>query len=477
MRTILYTIAALTLTLMSLDAYGQRQPRSRGRRTDSARTDENRSPSMSRVRQPSRSPRPQPAVSSPSRRRANKPSALRQGIGPAPSGARRRNGGQMSSFLRLPGSRGRPAVQPHRGRRKLPVYIGRTPSSRKPNVYTGRTPRGPKPPVYTSRTPNGRKLPVYTGRAPSRPRLPVYAGRLPSSRRPNVYTGRPPSRRKLPVYTRRAPSRPKPSVYTGRTPNRPKPPVYPGSRPRVHRTVQPARRAGYSPPSYRPRWGHKAPFTLSWYEARPAVPQHYRPPVHHPWRRRHPRYKPSHWWTWATTRALTAWMHRRWSRPEYYVYGTTGNVYYDGGVVYVDGARCASTDAYYSQAHALALAAPRFDDATAETVEWLPLGVFAFVPTGASQANSYFQLAVTRDGVIGGTYIDEAANTIRPIEGTVDKLAQRAAWTFADGKNTDIVFETSIHNLTKDRAPVLMHVSAARTQQGTLVRMKAPQGE
>jgi len=159
------------------------------------------------------------------------------------------------------------------------------------------------------------------------------------------------------------------------------------------------------------------------------------------------------------------------------VYGTAGNVYYCAGVVYVDGARHASSGDYYRQALTLALAAPKFDDAAAETIEWLPLGVFAFTPAGVTRANAYFQLAVTSNGVIGGTYIDQATNTTRPIQGTVDNLARRAAWTFADGKNTGIVFETSIYNLTKDQAPVLMHFGAARRQEGKLIRMKAPQSK
>ena len=289
------------------------------------------------------------------------------------------------------------------------------------------------------------------------------AGRTPSVRTPS---GRTPVVR-TPVVRTPVGRTPVGRTPVGRTPVVRRPPVY--------RTVQPVRRTGYKPPRYRPQWGHKAPFTLSWYKTRPALPQHYRPPVYHPWHRQHPRYKPSHWWAWATTKTLTTWMRRRWSRPAYYVYGTNGNVYYYDGVVYVDGARYASAADYFRQALALALAVPRFDDAAAATVEWLPLGVFAFMPAGVSQTNSYFQLAVTRDGVIGGTYVNEATNTTRPVEGTVDKDTQRAAWTFADGKNTDIVFETSIYNLTEDQAPVLVHFGAARTQEGTLVRMEAPQ--
>ena len=47
------------------------------------------------------------------------------------------------------------------------------------------------------------------------------------------------------------------------------------------------------------------------------------------------------------------------------------------------------------------------------------------------------QLAVNKQGVIAGTYYNEASQVSRPIQGTVDVNTQRAAMSFADNKNTD----------------------------------------
>jgi hypothetical protein len=161
----------------------------------------------------------------------------------------------------------------------------------------------------------------------------------------------------------------------------------------------------------------------------------------------------------------------------YYSYGSGGNVYYENNNVYVNGEQTATADEYYEQASEIADAAPEIDDAQAEKIEWLPLGVFAYLQKGVSQTNSYLQLAVSKEGVIGGTFFNEATNSSRPVEGTVDKKTQRAAWTFADGKNTEIVVETSIYNLTKDRTPVLVHFGAEKVEQAELVRVEAPKEE
>ena len=169
---------------------------------------------------------------------------------------------------------------------------------------------------------------------------------------------------------------------------------------------------------------------------------------------------------------MTGWMHYRWSRPVHVVYGTT--VVYRDDVVYVDGKKVASADDYYQQANDLANAVPKVDESQAEKIEWLPLGFFAYMSKGVSETNSYLQLAVSKDGTIGGTYFNATTNTSRPTEGTADKKTQRAAWRFADGKKTDSVMETSIYNLTKDKASVLVHFGAAKTQEDELVRMEAP---
>ena len=64
----------------------------------------------------------------------------------------------------------------------------------------------------------------------------------------------------------------------------------------------------------------------------------------------------------------------------------------------------------------------------------MPLGVFAITqdgePTGADPT-MFLQLAVSKQGVINGTFQNTATNTVKAVEGMVDKQTQRAAWTVA----------------------------------------------
>ena len=167
------------------------------------------------------------------------------------------------------------------------------------------------------------------------------------------------------------------------------------------------------------------------------------------------------------------WLAYRWSRPIYWSYGDDDYVDYRDDGVYVDGVETSYGD-YYGQAEDLAAAAPKDGDPKAESLEWLPLGVFAYVQEGVPETNAYLQLAVTKEGILGGTYSNQATNVSRPLKGTVDQKTQRAAWTFADGKNTDTVMETGIYNFTKDEVPVLLHFGPDKRHEGKLLRVDEP---
>ncbi len=110
----------------------------------------------------------------------------------------------------------------------------------------------------------------------------------------------------------------------------------------------------------------------------------------------------------------------------------------------------------------------------AET-EWKPLGVFALVQGDATSSNNVFQLAVSKSGIVRGNYYDGIMDTTTPVYGSVDPKNQRAAWTI--GKKNDRVFEAGISNLTKENAPVLVHVGKDKTQQWTLIRLQQKQGQ
>ena len=160
----------------------------------------------------------------------------------------------------------------------------------------------------------------------------------------------------------------------------------------------------------------------------------------------------------------------------YYAYGQGGNVYYENNVVYVNGQASGTPEQYYQQAQSLAAAAPPADQVNAEPQEWLPLGVFALTSEDTGDSQAVIQLAVNKQGVIAGTYYNEANQVSRPIQGTVDVQTQRAAMRFADNKNTDRVLETGIDNLTQDEAPSLLHFGAEQSQPMLLVRLKQPDG-
>lgn len=176
-------------------------------------------------------------------------------------------------------------------------------------------------------------------------------------------------------------------------------------------------------------------------------------------------------WTPATWAAMGTFLPYAWSNPVAYDYGT--NVVYRDNYVYVNDQQTASAADYYQQAGAIAASVPATADPKKE--EWLPLGVFAIAEDDLHHdTGNMIQLAVSKDGIMAGTFYNETTQASRPLQGMVDKATQRAAWKFADGKNDDVVMETAISNLTKDKSTALVHMNADTTQTWNLVRMEAP---
>lgn len=175
-------------------------------------------------------------------------------------------------------------------------------------------------------------------------------------------------------------------------------------------------------------------------------------------------------WAWAAWPGVVGWVNYGWSEPVYYNYGS--NVYYDGGYVYY-GEQAICTEAEYAdQAEAIATNVPETKPAEDD---WMPLGVYAVTsdgqPTGV-EPTMFLQLAVSKQGIISGTFQTATTKDVQQIEGMVDKQTQRAAWT-AVGKTRPLM-ETGIVNLTEDTTPVLVHFPDEVTQQWLLVRMKQP---
>ncbi|MGO9566450.1 MAG: hypothetical protein ACLP5H_02805 [Desulfomonilaceae bacterium] len=182
------------------------------------------------------------------------------------------------------------------------------------------------------------------------------------------------------------------------------------------------------------------------------------------------QYAQNHWWRPATWAAVGGWVAgSAWSSPTYYDYG--GGIYYQDEQVYMSGKPVASAEEYYQQASTLATTAP---PAQTKETEWLPLGVFAISRDQATDSNTLLQLAVDKTGIIAGTYYNTTTDIGRPVRGQLDKKTQRAAWTFSDGKNTDVIMETGLGNLTQDQTEALVHFGKEKTQQLLMVRLDQP---
>ena len=161
-----------------------------------------------------------------------------------------------------------------------------------------------------------------------------------------------------------------------------------------------------------------------------------------------------------------------WSEPVYYNYGD--NVYYDGDSVYYGDQPVATTDEYTQQAEAIATSIP--PDVQPAADDWLPLGVFAVTQDGESASDEptmFLQLAVSKQGIIAGTFQNTASGVVKSVEGMVDKETQRAAWTAVDESRP--LMETGLGNLTQDTAGILVHFENGDTQRWLMSRLNDPQ--
>jgi hypothetical protein len=185
--------------------------------------------------------------------------------------------------------------------------------------------------------------------------------------------------------------------------------------------------------------------------------------------------RPFYWWAWATVPRLTSWVNFGWNSPYYWDYGPGEYIYYDDGIVYVNGRWYQPGPVFYDRTVQIVERAPELTPEEAAELEWLPLGVFAVTPDGQAQADVLVQLAVTQDGVIGGTAFDQGSGAASPVEGMVDRNTQRAVWSYNDVNNKRIVMETSIYNLTQPEATGLVHYGPDDMRVVELVRLEQPE--
>ena len=173
---------------------------------------------------------------------------------------------------------------------------------------------------------------------------------------------------------------------------------------------------------------------------------------------------------WATWGALGSWVGYGAGEPTSYAYGE--NVYYQDDQVYYGDQPVATADQYAQQAETIAAGA---EQAQPENGEWLPLGVFAL--TQDDQASGvvptlFMQLAITKEGVIAGTFKNMATGDVKTLEGMADKKSQRVAWCVKGQKWP--IMETGLSNLTQDTSPALIHFANGQTQQWLMVRLPEP---
>ena len=121
---------------------------------------------------------------------------------------------------------------------------------------------------------------------------------------------------------------------------------------------------------------------------------------------------------------MGAWIGYGSGEPTSYGYGE--NVYYEGDQVYYGDQAVATADQYAEQADAIAASAAQTNP---ESSEWLPLGVFALTQDNQAtgvEPTLFLQLAISKEGVISGTFKNMATGQVQTLEGMADKKSQRS---------------------------------------------------
>jgi hypothetical protein len=115
--------------------------------------------------------------------------------------------------------------------------------------------------------------------------------------------------------------------------------------------------------------------------------------------------------------------------------------------------------------------APQTGAATPE--EWMPLGVYKLLAPGETGATRMIELAVARDGSVGGSHYDRIRNQVDPIQGRADRATMLLRWTVGQGQ---AVFEATFDGLTQPEGQVLVQLPDGQTTRWRLVRVEQPGG-
>ena len=143
--------------------------------------------------------------------------------------------------------------------------------------------------------------------------------------------------------------------------------------------------------------------------------------------------------------------------------------------VYVDGEQIDSAADYRQQALALANPSdvpPPPAPIDAKDASIIPFGVWALVQQEKGDAIMFYQLSMTREGLITGRYYNVLTGESAPVTGSADKKSQRVAWHTGEKGNS--VVECNLYGLTKDQTACLVHFGTSQTQEWLLVRLPGP---
>lgn len=175
-------------------------------------------------------------------------------------------------------------------------------------------------------------------------------------------------------------------------------------------------------------------------------------------------------WTWATAATVGSFFGAGYDSGG----GGGGESYYDDGMVYSDGEQIPA-EQYAEQAEEIVESAPEVENP--DDMEWLPLGVFALADNENSDAtpNMFLQLAVSKEGIVAGTFNNKSTDETKSVEGMVDMESGRAAWTIA-GKSSPIM-ETKLEDLTENETNALVHFADGTTQEWLMLHMEKPADE
>lgn len=171
-------------------------------------------------------------------------------------------------------------------------------------------------------------------------------------------------------------------------------------------------------------------------------------------------------WTWATVATVGSFFGTGYSDS-----GGGGEYYYDEGTVYA-GDEQVPAEEYAAQAEEIVEGAPEVENP--DDMEWLPLGVFALAENKNSNAapNMFLQLAISKEGIVAGTYNNKSTDETKSVEGMVDMKSGRAAWAIA-GQSAPIM-ETRLDSLTENETNVLIHFADGTTQEWLMLHMEKP---